>query len=158
MVFILIYYLLFLITLTFIPFVVFRYIMAGDEYLITSNMMYPMLWIIGLTFLASYFFTSIKNIYSCFYKSKSKKSVDFFQKIHTIMVSTIHNSIYVTIFSLVGYILGIILLDNVPKLKDLFMSVVHIPVLEYILKGVPLAIGSILGQLLTAACVTTNCG
>lgn len=155
MVFILIYYLLFILVLTFIPFVVYRYIMAGDEYLIASNLLYPILWIFGLTFLASYFFTSVKNIYQCLYLSEKKDN--FFKRLHTIMVGTIQNSIYVTIMAFVGYIIGTIVLDSVPKLKDLFMAVVHIPVLEYVIKGVPLALGGILGNLLTLACIDMSC-
>ena len=159
MIYLLVYYLLFLGSLIAIPYIVFRYILSGDEYLISTNIFYPILWIGVLLFLSSYFFTSIRNFYECFYaKSSDWSAWSFTRKLHAIMVGSIYNSLYISIFGLVGYIMGVIALDNIPEVKEIFMSVVHIPVLEYFLKGVPLGAGAILGNVLTTWCVKTQCG
>jgi hypothetical protein len=134
--------------------------MSGDEYLIATNVFYPILWIGALIFLLAYFFTSIRNVYECFHQSKRRDKWqlwNIFRKVHAIMVATIYNSLYIAIFGLIGYIIGTMVLDNVPQVKEIFMAVVHIPVLEYVLKGIPLAVGSLVGNFLTSWCVDVQC-
>lgn len=152
-----IYYILFISSLTATPYVVFRYIMAGDEY---SGVFYPLFWIFGLTFLISYFWISLNGFYRCFVLSKKKDKWNpwnLIKSVHSVMISAIYGSLYLSIFGLIGYVIGTVTLDNVPQVKDVFMAVMHIPVLEYILKGVPLTLGAFIGRLLTSWCIDVQC-
>lgn len=158
MIFVIIYFILFIISLVSIPYVVYKIILFGDEYSLITNHMYPYLWITAIIFLVCYFWISIRNIYNCWYLSSKKYDLfNTIKSIHTIMISSIYSSLYMTLFGLIGYICGNVTIEMVPEIKDIFMAIVHIPVFEYILKGLPLMFGSMLGDLLSFWCISSNC-
>ena len=100
MLFYLLFYLLLFINLIITPFVVFRHILIGDEYLLATSPIYGIFWLIAVTFLSSYFWTSIKNFYECFVAKPTndpddpKKSTwGIFRSFHSIVIASIYSAI-----------------------------------------------------------------
>lgn len=156
MIFYLVYFPLLIVTLTCIPFIVFRYVMIGDEYLLISSPFYSIFWIISLLFLFSYFWNTIRYFYDYIVSKKNTKKFEMWstiRSIHSIIVGSVYSSIYMTILGFIGYILGLSLVDNLPELREFLMAFVHIPQFEYVIKGLPLTVGALLGQLMTTWCV-----
>ena len=153
-IFLILYFLLYGISFISIPYVVFVYVLSGDEYTLVSNPIYPLLWIIALLYLTSYFWISLRNIYFCFVESNTKIDLwSTIRKLNTIMVSSLYNSIAVTVAGFICYIVGITVIDYVPKVREIFMAFVQIPYVEYFLKGIMLAVGVAVADFISYWCM-----
>ncbi len=168
MIFYLIYYLLLFGYLLITPYLVFRYIMSGDQYLMISSPVLAYGWLFILSFLGAYALNSIKSFYTCFIDrgsqggdSTSASTTMTLDKIvrgfHSSLISSVYYAIYLAIFSTVGYLVGSTVIETIPQLKELLLAVIHIPGFEFILKGVSVTVGGLVGHLLASFCLDLKC-
>jgi len=77
--------------------------------------------------------------------------------IHGATVATFYNSAYMTIGAMIGFGVGKFAMEGVAEVKAILLSVIHLPGFEFFIKGVPLAIGGILGNILAGLCINVQC-
>lgn len=165
-IFYLLYYLFFIVSLLAIPYVTSYYILAGDPYLIVSSGYYYYFWLIISIFIIAQAFSLTSSAYQCFFQNNndqitSSSYTDSFTRtltnLHNLTLASFYTSIYITILGFGGYLGGVTAMDTIPAVKELLVGVIHIPGFEFILKGIPLALGAIIGNIIAFFCVTSAC-
>jgi len=159
MIFYLIYYLFLAITLLSLPYLVSNYILAGDPYLLVNTNWYFYLWLAGITFLVTYAFSTTNYLYYCFINKSDKQTgiFEILRNFHGTTVASVYTSLYMTLFAFIGYLVGVTAMDAIPQVKEILLSVIHLPGFEFFLKGVPLAIGGLFGNIFASLCVSPQC-
>ena len=170
MIFYLIYYLFLTVSLISLPYLVSNYILAGDPYLLVNTGWYMYFWLMGVIFIVTYAFSTTNYLYYCFFSkifsstpSTTTQGVqtsgifDWLRGFHGATVAGVYSSFYMTIFAFLGYLVGITVMETVPQVKNLLLSVIHIPGFEFFLKGVPLALGGLIGNIFGTLCISPQC-
>jgi len=161
MIFYLIYYLFLTVSLISLPFLVSNYALAGDPYLLVNTGWYFYLWLAGITFIVNYAFTTTNFLYYCFLARGTREEGlgvgDFFRSLHGTVVASAYTSVYMTLFAILGFFVGLTVMEQVPVVKDVLLSVIHLPGFEFFLKGVPLALGGLFGNIFASFCVSPQC-
>ncbi|HRN71421.1 MAG TPA: hypothetical protein PLS49_09680 [Candidatus Woesebacteria bacterium] len=167
LIFYLLYYLFFIVSLLSIPYVTSYYILAGDPYLIVNSGYYYFFWLIIVIFIIGQAFSFTGSVYQCFVDNNNTSTnptiglsdalTRLLTNLHNVTLASFYTSIYITILGFGGYLGGVTAMDTIPAVKELLVGVIHIPGFEFILKGVPLALGGLIGNILASFCVTPAC-
>lgn len=159
MIFYLIYYLFMVAVLISCPYLASQYILAGDPYLLVNSSAYFYAVLTVTVFLISYLFNMTNHLYYCFVDRWSDLDGlgGILSALHGVTVATFYNSAYMTIGAMIGFAIGNFAMESVSEVKELLLSVIHLPGFEFFLKGVPLAIGGMLANIFAGLCVNVQC-
>ena len=139
----------FTVSLIMIPYIVYRFIMNGDEYSMVSSVFLPIMYVLILSFLINNVFMTSYQFVRCWGKTDG----DLIDTTYKSVIRGLYISIYMSFFSVAIYIIGNYFINRAPYLKDILMSVTSLPEAEYFIKGIPIPLGSLLGYALSYLCV-----